>query len=113
MGDTEIICPHCNSTKFKVSSDKNKDEFKNLKGGNWQPLLTKIGQDQWSEDPNHGIAVRCKCGKGFFVYDFKADAPAQISTAMRENQMVSTFCQKCGSAFVSTNLTCPGCGQQY
>ena len=113
MGDTELICPHCNSVKYKVSTDNSKDEFKKLKGGNWKPLLTNKGADNWVEDPNEGIAVQCKCGKHFFVYDFKANLTVTAETAMREGQYVATFCQNCRSAFVSSDMVCPGCNHQF
>ena len=113
MGDTEVICPHCNSAKFKVSTDKNRDEFKKLKGGDWKPLLTNKGPDIWVDDPNEGIAVQCKCGKHFFVYDFKANAPVTTTTVMRETQNTAAFCPKCQSAFVSSDMICPGCNSQF
>ena len=114
MGDTELVCPHCNSQKFKVSTDKNRDEFKKLKGGNyWKPLITEKGDDNWVEDPNEGIAVQCKCGRHFFIYDFKASTPASSTTTMREGQSVAAFCPKCQAAFVGSDLTCPTCSQQY
>ena len=113
MGDTNLLCPHCNSAKYKVSIDSKKEIFKKLKGGNWKPLLTKKGSDTWIEDPSEGIAVHCKCGKRFFVYDFKNNVDATTATTIRENQSLAVFCPKCQSAFVSSDMVCPRCSQQF
>ena len=113
MGKTEIICPHCGVKKYKVETEKN-DSFKKLKGGNWRPLLTVISEDEWTEDPNFGIAVQCSCGRYFMINGFTKDATeVHAYSSLKPNQSLAVYCETCRKAFLDPSLKCPNCDRQY
>ncbi|MHA2043908.1 MAG: hypothetical protein ACW99G_03900 [Candidatus Thorarchaeota archaeon] len=114
MGKTKVMCPHCNKQKFKVETEYKMDNFKSIKGGTWRPLLTKISENEWFENPNSGVAIQCKCGRHFFLHNFtREDNSVQTSSSMKDNQSLAIYCINCKDAFLSPDLCCPSCETQY
>jgi RNA polymerase subunit RPABC4/transcription elongation factor Spt4 len=113
VGVRESICPHCGKNKFSVEFSKD-GSLKKIKGASWYPLLRQVGDREWREDWTEGIGMKCKCGRVFFTYGLEnSKNPIQVTTKMRENNMLAWFCEKCGSAFIDSSMKCPFCGTQY
>ncbi|MHA1928686.1 MAG: hypothetical protein ACTSV2_08940 [Candidatus Thorarchaeota archaeon] len=115
MGKTEVICPNCSKKKFKVETHKKTEEFKKVKGGiYYRSTLQQISHGVWTEDPNKGVGVQCKCGLHFFLTNFgNLNMAFEISNSLPEGHTFAVYCDQCGRAFISPDLKCPTCGGQY
>ena len=114
MGKAELLCPHCNTAKFKIESDKKTGSLKKLKGGKWEPLLTKINRNLWVKNNDLGIAILCKCGKYSFLHNFSVNLDdLKISVTMSDDRSLAIYCDTCKIAFSHSELICPTCGTEY
>ena len=114
MANLEIVCPYCNKQKLQVQyEDKKEKRIKKVKGGDWDSILTQVDESHWTDNPEHGISVKCKCGgQSILTGIFHGPNSVQIKTDVQENQLLGGFCQKCRKAFVATTYTCPICGEK-
>ncbi|MHA1907742.1 MAG: hypothetical protein ACW98Y_10650 [Candidatus Thorarchaeota archaeon] len=113
MGKREILCPHCNTQKFKIETDKS-GRLKNLKGGKWKPLLKKVDSNHWVKNHDLGIVVLCKCGKHTFLYNFSATLDdLESSMTVPDGSSIPVYCSQCRIAFMHSELICPTCEIQY
>jgi hypothetical protein len=112
LGKMEVVCPHCENHKYNLETDKKTGSFKKFKGGDWSPLLTNLGEDDWVKDPEQGIAVKCKCRRHFFLYNIEHEE-LKVEDVLREGSYSVFYCQKCSLASVDSSMACPSCGKQY
>ncbi len=72
--------------------------------------MRELSPYEWSQEWSNGISIQCKCGGVFFAYGLQEET-ASVRTAIKPDtgtQFVG-FCEKCGSAFISSENTCPRC----
>jgi len=114
MGEVEVKCPHCGKKTKAKWDNKKPDSLQGLKEGSWFPLLTTVAHNLWTEDWRRGIAVFCKCGRPYFVYNLLGDTGTMVTDVnLRDGSSVTLFCASCGAAFNSPSFECPGCHTRY
>jgi hypothetical protein len=107
-----VVCPHCDKKKYKIQFKEG--EIEKIKGAKWNILMKQESPSTWTKDWGYGIAVGCKCGKTFFVYNLKENRENPIvQPNLRDGLLAPWFCKKCGQSFMDTSMTCPTCSTQY
>jgi hypothetical protein len=114
MPKKEGKCPRCGKVKakFEISPDGGLERTDEV--GGWYPLFKETGPNEWIEDWSYGLAVRCKCGRLFFIYGLGGnEAAPEVAPDLKYGLSLAWFCKKCGNAFINQDMVCPFCRTHY
>jgi RNA polymerase subunit RPABC4/transcription elongation factor Spt4 len=111
MGKVSIICPHCNSQKLEIQFDEKKGKgIEKVKDGKFDNILTQVDDSHWTDNPEDGVSVTCKCGGHSIVYGIYRGLEAiRIANEVEDNQLIGGFCRNCRSGFLAKKHVCPTC----
>ena len=96
-----------------MTDEKAGNAVKDVKGADWYPLLKQTGENEWVESWENGIALRCKCGRAFFVDGIAGVSGIRARESLGDDISVAWFCPQCKSSFINPDMKCHRCGTQY
>ena len=113
MGKLDVSCPHCGKGAAILLEDKDEAGIKKVKGADWFPLLKRVGENEWTETWQNGVALLCKCERVYFATGLEEGVNHEIMMEPPEEYSVPLFCRVCGKSFISSDRRCPMCGRQF
>ncbi len=111
----KVVCPHCGKEKHEIETEVagGIELVKKVGKARWHPLLRRESQDTWTRNMSVGLGIECKCGRMFFAIGIGAGTPLSVSPVLSDNLYSPAFCIPCQTAFISQDLICPTCKQQW
>jgi hypothetical protein len=114
MAKQTVTCPTCMKKEISIyTSSYKQGVIENVKGAKkWYPMIKQISKNQWEQHYKFGLAVECKCGATYCVYN--ADSENAIPTAslnVKEALLFPMFCANCGQSYIANTILCPNCNQ--
>lgn len=107
-------CPHCEKKEVSIEFESKDRVIRKIKGGDAEPLMVQVGEHEYRQDIDVGLAVYCKCGRAFFLYELDRNlSNPTIEPALREGHLLAQYCSKCEIAFINPTMQCPQCNHQY